>query len=160
MKDLAQKQNKYTRLSKEERQKKRKWLARQSEANQLDAFKLQKKYLFELSRFKDEDKSILYYAAHTLAADELYNRMYPQKGKSKVSHLNEVNDNTETQANNIKKQTKSPQMDWLLDRKAKIIGWSKNNLSTREIERAIKKHYEGKKVSHVTINDFLNSMKE
>jgi len=159
MTDLSKKLNKYVKLSREQRQKRRKWLARQSEELELEAFVCQQKHYFELSKHKNENQLLLYFAAHTLAASEIYNQMHPQKSKNKVLNLNEINDNTLLEAKNAKNHGRSPKTDWLLDRKAKILGWSNNGMSTRVIEVEIRKKYK-KKISHKTINDFLQKMKD
>lgn len=160
MVDLVEKLNKYVKLSREQRQKRRKWLARQSEELELEAFVRQQKHYFALTKYKNENKSLLYFAAHTLAISEIYDQMHPQKGKNKVLNLNEIRDATALEAKNAKKQVKSPQTDWLLDRKAKIIGWANNGMSSRDIEDLILKNYKNKKISHKTINDFLRKMKD
>lgn len=160
MTDLPKKLDRYVKLSREQRQKKRKWLARQSEELELEAFVRQQKHYFELSKHKNENQSLLYFAAHTLAASEIYDQMHPQKGKNKVLDLDEIRDSTALEAKNANKQVKSPKTDWLLDRKAKILAWSNTGMSCREIEVAIFKNYKNKKISHKTINDFLRKMKD
>ena len=158
--DLSQRLDKYVKLSREQRQKRRKWLARQSEELELEAFVRQQKHYFELSKYTNENQSLLYFAAHTLAVSEIYEQMHPQKGKNKVLNLNGIRDSTVFEVKNVNKQVKSPQTDWLLDRKAKIIAWSNNGMSSRNIEAAIFKNYKNKKISHKTINDFLRKMKD
>jgi len=157
---LKNKLDTYTQLSYKQRKTVLKWLVKQSEDLGLEAFAHQQKYYFELSKHKNENQSLLYFAAYTLAANEIYCHMHPQQGKNKVKNLLGINDSTVLETKNVRKPVQSPQTDWLLDRKAKIIGWSHNGMSSRDIEAAIFKNYKNKKISHMTINNFLKKIKE
>jgi len=157
---LKNKLDTYTKLSQKQRKKVIKWLVRQSEDLGLEAFAHQQKYYFELSKYKNENQSLLYFAAYTLAANEIYCHLQPQKGKNKMLNLHEITDSTPLQAKNVRKSIQSPQTDWLLDRKAKIIGWSDYGMSSRDIKAEILKNYKNKEISHTTINNFLKKIKE
>jgi hypothetical protein len=152
--------NDLVKLSFEDRQKMRKWLVKQSEELQLEAFERQKKYYFALSRHKNEDKPVLYFAAHTLAVSEIHEQMHHQKSKNKELNLDGIDDTTRLDALNAKKKINTPQMDWLLNHKAKIIGWSKNGMSSRKIKKVIFKTHKNKRISHAKICEFLKKMKE
>jgi len=158
--DLSKKLNKYVKLSREQRQKRRKWLARQSEELELEAFIRQQKHYFGLSKHKDENKSLLYFVAHTLAVSELYEQMHPQKCKNKAGDLNSVIDITELKAKNIKRDVPRKTWDGMLNRKYTIMKLHYLGISTRDISKEIKDLKNNFSASHTSISQFIKKIKE
>ncbi len=159
--DISRKLDKYVKLSKEERKKRRKWLTRQSEELELEAFLRQKKHYFKLSKHKnDKNVHVLYFAAYTLAASEIYEQMNSEKGKNKSNELNDIIDNTELKAKNIKKVV--PRMTWdgMLNRKYTIMKLHYLGVSTRKISEEIEDLKNNFSASHMSISSFIKQMKE
>jgi len=159
MDDLNKKLDKYVKLSQEQRQKKLRWLFRQSEELQLEAFVLQKKYYFELSKYKDENQSLLYLAACTLAAREIYDLLKMQKGKNRSQNIYSVKNPTSMQAKQLKKYIDSDKWDKLLNLKNKILVLKdQEGLSYRQISNFLHR-YHRLEVSHSYVATFIKKMK-
>lgn len=152
--------DKLVKLSKEHRQKKLRWLFRQSEELQLESFVLQKKYFFALSKYENENKSLLYFAAHTLAAVEIYDQMNPKKGKNKVSDLHSVIDSTEFEAKNIKRTSRRKIWEGMLNQKYRIMKLHYLDVGSRDIAKKIANPEKDFTPCHTIICQFINEMKE
>ncbi len=160
MPDISEKLRKYVKLSREQRKKMRRWLSRQSEEMELEAFVRQQKYYFELSRYKDENRSLLYYAAHTLAISEIYDQMNPKKGKNKIIDIRKVPDVTGLQMKYIVRSKNSKKYDRLLNLKNKILMLKdEQNLSFRQISEFLLRYHK-LEVSHAYIATFYQNMKD
>ena len=160
MLDLSKKLDKYVKLSHEERQKKRKWLIRQSEELELEVFIRQQKYYFELSKYKNENKSLLYYAAHTLAISEIYDQMNPKKGKNKVGDLNSVIDSTELESKNINRRVPRKTWNGMLNQKYRIMKLHYLDVPSRDIAKKISNPEKEFTPCHTSICNFIKEMKE
>jgi len=158
--NVSKKLDKLVKLSQEQRQKKRKWLEKQSEELGFETFVRQQKYYFDLSRHKEENKSLLYYAAHTLAVSEIYDQMNPKKGKNKVISLGINQDISQLQAKQFKQFKSSKKYDKLLNLKNKIITLKdKQNLSFRQISVFLLRYHK-LEVSHAYIATFYQNVKD
>ena len=158
--DLPQKLSKLVKLSQEQRQGKQKWLAKQNEELQLEAFIRQQKYYFELSKHKNENKSLLYFAAHTLAVNKIYDQINLQKRKNKVINIKEVSDATSLQTKHIVRSKNSKKYDKLLNLKSKILTLKDHeDLSFRQISELLRKFHRIE-VSHSYIATFYHNIKE
>jgi len=160
MTDVSRKLDRYVKLSREERKKRRKWISRQSEELELEAFVRQQKYYFELSRYKNENISLLYYAAHTLAISEIYEQMYPKKSKNKAGDLRAVIDTTELKAKNIKRNIPRKTWDGMLNRKYTIMKLHYLGISTRDISKEIEDLKNNFSASHTSVSQFIKKIKE
>ncbi len=158
--DFSKKLDKFIKLSEEQRQKKRRWLSRQNEMVQLEAFILQKKHYFDLSKYKDEDKSLLYYVAHTLAAIEIYDLMQAKKVKNRSQNIFNVHDPTSMRVKNDTTKKPTPVMDRLFNRKAMILKLRyEHGYSYSRIEKYLR-DYEGLEASHTQIGKFIKIIEE
>lgn len=161
MTDLSRELDKYVKLSQEQRQKKRKWLSRQSEELELEAFVRQKKHYFKLSKHKnDKNVHVLYFAAYTLAASEIYEQMHPRKCKNKAGDLSSVLDTTELKSKNIKRNIPRKTWDGMLNRKYTIMKLHYLGISTRDISKEIEDLKNNFSASHTSVSQFIREIKE
>jgi len=160
MQDISKKLNLYVQLSQKVRSKLLRWAVRQNEDLLYEAFLRQKDHVFALSRYKNEDKSVLYFAAFILAVNDLYSLVYPSKGKNRLEQLNEVEDATSIVVIKDRQRRGSPIWNKLLNLKSKILVLKdEERLSFRQISNFLKRYHK-LEVSHSYISSFYHQIKE
>lgn len=160
MDNLNKRLDKYVKLSQEQRQKKRRWLSRKGEELEFEAFIRQQKHYYALSKYKNEENlSVLYFAAYTLAAAEIYDLMNSSRMKNKSNDIHEVIDSTELTAKNLRKRRNRKVWEGLLNRKYVIMKLHYQGISSRDISKEIKDPKNKFSASHKIICDFITEMK-
>ena len=149
--------NIYTKLAPEQRAKILRWLSKQNEEVILLAFEKQKEQLFKLNYIKEDNRSILYLSAMYLAIDELYQTSRSSLSKNRSGDLGNIQDVTNLQIKQFRKDHESQKTDRLLNLKGKLITLKNDErMSYRDIAKFLKK-YHRLDVSHTTIHTFFKS---
>ncbi len=158
--NISNKLNIYTKIAQNKRVKILRWFARQDEEVILLAFERQKTHLFKLSQIKEENRSIIYLSAMYLAIDTLYQAGKLPLSKNKGSSLEEIQNITDLQIRQFKKNIEAPKIERLLNLKGKMITLRNDqNMSYRDISKFLKK-YHRLDVSHTTIHAFFKHIME
>ena len=152
--------NIYTKLAPEQRAKILRWLSKQNEEVILLAFEKQKEQLFKLNHFKEDNRSILYLSAMYLAINDLYQISRAPLSKNRSGDLMNIQNVTNLQIKQFKKDYESQKIDRLMNLKGKLITLKNDeNMSYRDISKFLKK-YHRLDVSHTTIHTFFKSIIE
>jgi len=152
--------NIYTKLAPDQRAKILRWLSKQNEDIILYAFEKQKEQLFKLNHIKEENRSILYLSAMYLAINELYQTSRSPLSKNRSGDLSNIQDVTNLQIKQFKKDYDSQKIDQMLNLKGKLITLKNDEkMSYRDMAKFLKKFHR-LDISHTTIHTFFKSIIE
>lgn len=152
--------NIYTKLAPDQRAKILRWLSKQNKEVILLAFEKQKVQLFKLNNIKEENRSILYLSAMYMAINELYQTSRSSLSKNRSGDLMNIQNVTNLQIKQFKKDHDSQKIDRLLNLKGKLITLKNDEkMSYRDIAKFLKKFHR-LDISHTTIHTFFKSIIE